>query len=94
MIFYNSRNIKILINRAYHTKQLHNIKLELKIKVLHGVVANMWDCEIVIRKFELQLRYYVHFRTNTLGESYEPLLPLTPTTNNTINSITIVLLQR
>ena len=24
------------------------------------------DCEIVVSKFELQSRYYVHFRTNTL----------------------------
>ena len=24
------------------------------------------DCEIVVSDFELQLRYYVHFRANTL----------------------------
>ena len=26
------------------------------------------DCEIVVSEFELQLRYYVHFRTNTSEE--------------------------
>ena len=28
-----------------------------------GVLANVLDCEIVVSDFELQLRYYVHFRT-------------------------------
>ena len=31
-----------------------------------GVVVNVLHCDIVVSKFELQLRYYVHFRTNTL----------------------------
>ena len=26
------------------------------------------DCGIVVNEFELQLHYYVHFRTNTLGK--------------------------
>ena len=26
------------------------------------------DCETVVSKFELQSRYYVHFRTNTHGK--------------------------
>ena len=26
------------------------------------------DCEIVVSEFEIQSRYYVHFRTNTLGK--------------------------
>ena len=30
------------------------------------------DCGIVVSKFELQLRYYVHFRTNTLGKGINP----------------------
>ena len=37
-----------------------------------GVAANELDCGIVVRVFELQSRYYVHFRTNTLGKRYEP----------------------
>ena len=30
-----------------------------------GVVANLMDYDIVVCKFELQSRYYVHFQTNT-----------------------------
>ena len=33
----------------------------------HGEVANVLDCDIVVSEFELQLRYYIHFRTNTHG---------------------------
>ena len=32
------------------------------------------DCGIVVSEFELQSRYYVHFRTNALGESMNPLI--------------------
>ena len=31
------------------------------------------DCGIVVREFELQSRYYVHFRTNSLGKSVNPI---------------------
>ena len=37
-------------------------------------VANALDCDIVVSEFELQSRYYVHFRTNTLGKGMNPLL--------------------
>ena len=40
-----------------------------------GVVANMLDCDIVVSEFELQSRYYVHLRTNTLGKGINLLLP-------------------
>ena len=29
----------------------------------HGVVVNVLDCDIIVTKFELQPRYYIHFRT-------------------------------
>ena len=32
------------------------------------------DCGIVVREFVLQLRYYVHFRANTLGKGMNPLI--------------------
>ena len=32
------------------------------------------DCGIVVREFVLQSRYYVHFRTNTLGKSMNALI--------------------
>ena len=31
-------------------------------------------CETVARKFELQSRYYVHFRTNTPDKGMNPLI--------------------
>ena len=34
------------------------------------------DCEIVVSEFEVQLRYYVHFRTNTPGKGLNPLIVL------------------
>ena len=36
-----------------------------------GVVANVLDCDIIVSKFEQKSYYFVHFRTNTLGEGVE-----------------------
>ena len=33
----------------------------------HGVMVKAMDSGIVVSEFELQLRYYVYFWTNTLG---------------------------
>ena len=35
--------------------------------------VSMLACDIVVRKFELQSRYYSHFRTNTSEPPYHPL---------------------
>ena len=41
-----------------------------------GVMVKAMDCEIIAREFELQSRYYVHFRANTLGRVMNPhILP-------------------
>ena len=42
----------------------------------HGVMVEAMDCGIVVSEFELQSRYYVHFRTNTLGKGMNPLILL------------------
>ena len=39
-----------------------------------GVMVKAMDCGIVVSEFELQSRYYVHFRTNTLGKGMNPLI--------------------
>ena len=39
-----------------------------------GVMVKAMDCRIVVSKFGLQLRYYVHFRTNTLGKDVNTLI--------------------
>ena len=38
-----------------------------------GVVANVWD---YYGRFELQSRYYVQFRTNTLEKGMDPVIPI------------------
>ena len=39
----------------------------------HGLIANELDCKISVSRFDLQSRYYVHFRTNILGKDTNPL---------------------
>ena len=60
---------------------------------LGGVLTVKWfkamDYGIVVSKFEFQSRYYVHFRTNTLGKGMNPLYP----PSYGLNSTTIVLLE-
>ena len=64
----------------------------LQFKILsgcpRGVMVKAMVCKIVPREFELQSRYYVHFRTNTLGKGINPrYLPIYG-----LNSTTTVLL--
>ena len=40
----------------------------------YGVDANVQDCDILTSEFELQSRYYVHFRTNIHGKGVKPLI--------------------
>ena len=40
-----------------------------------GTEANIIDYDIVVRKYEFQFHYYVHFRINALGKRYEPPYP-------------------
>ena len=42
---------------------------------LHGIVANMLDCNNVVNKFKLQLCYYAYFWTNALGKGISILIP-------------------
>ena len=39
-----------------------------------GVMVKVTDCRIVVSEFELQSRYYVHFRANNLGKGMNPLI--------------------
>ena len=52
-------------------------------------MANILDCDILASEFELKLRYYVQFWTNTLGKGMNPfILP-----SYGLNSATTVLLK-
>ena len=39
-----------------------------------GVMVKTMDGGIVVSELVLQLRYYVHFQTNTLGNGMNPLI--------------------
>ena len=54
-----------------------------------GVVANMLNCDIVVYKFELHTRYYVHFRAIALGKYLNTLFPPW----HWLNSTTMVVLR-
>ena len=45
---------------------------------LGGVLAVWWlkclDCGFVVSEFELQSRYYVHFRTDAFEKTMNPLI--------------------
>ena len=40
-----------------------------------GVEVNTLECNIIVREFELQSRYYAHFQTSFLGKVWTPLIP-------------------
>ena len=39
-----------------------------------GIIVKELDCGFIVREFELQSHYYVHFPTNTLGKGMKPLI--------------------
>ena len=43
-----------------------------KLMFVISIMVEVLDCRIVVSEFELQLRYYIHFRTNTLGKGMNP----------------------
>ena len=38
------------------------------------MVANVMTCDLVVSKFELQLRSYFNIKSNTFGETMSPLI--------------------
>ena len=40
----------------------------------HGVMVKALDYWVVVREFELQSWYHVHFRTNTQGKDIKPFI--------------------
>ena len=59
--------MKLYIHRYPQTKQSAGCP--------RGVMVKAMDCGIVVSEFELQSRYYVHFRANILGKGRNPLIP-------------------
>ena len=48
--------------------------LEKERRCSRGVMVKAMDCGIVLSKFVLQSRYYIHFRASTLGKGMNPLI--------------------
>ncbi len=69
----NDFTIKIYQKSFYDKDVLAFISLNKSRGAPRGVMVKAMDCGIVVCEFELQSRYYVHFRTNTLGKSMNPL---------------------
>ena len=57
---------------------------------LRGIVANVFDCSIIVSKFELQWHKYIRFRTHTLRKSINRFISTTYLLNNPF----IIYLQR
>ena len=57
---------------------------------LSDVVAKVLDCKIVVCEFELQSRYYVHFRTKTFEKTMSTFIPSCYGLNSTFT----ILLQK
>ena len=39
---------------------------DVGVGIICGIMVKVLDCGILVSEFELQLRYYVHFHTNSL----------------------------
>ena len=57
------------------TKEIIMSHLNYNRRSPSGVVDNVLDCNIVVDKFVLQSRYYVHFRVNNLRKGMNFLIP-------------------
>ena len=38
------------------------------------VISKVQNCDLEVSRFELQTRYYIHFRTNTLDKVMNPII--------------------
>ena len=77
------------IDNRYDEKALMGyLYNETWIRCPGGVMAKAMDCGIVVSEFELQSRYYIHFRINDLEKGMKPYPP-----SYGLNSIATVLLE-
>ena len=72
---YEEKKEEVLIASLHKDTQYNNSRNTLKMRGGGpcGVMVKAMDCGIVVSEFVLQSRYYVHFRTNTLGKGMNPL---------------------
>ena len=82
VLLFNSNNLM-----CTQFNSLMYFSSTLIVGVLVVLTVKPLDCGFVVIEFELQSRYYVHFRTNTSRERYEPPYP------PILRSTTIVFLE-
>ena len=58
---------------SFYVDDLLNIKNIVGVSH-HGIVANMFDCNLIGSEFKLQSYYWIHFWTNTLEKDMNPLI--------------------
>ena len=46
----------------------------LNLSLKRSVMVKALDCGIVVREFEIKSHSYIHFRINTVGKGYNPLI--------------------
>ena len=51
-----------------------NIENFIEIRCPCDVMVKALDCGILVRKFEIQSRFYVHFQINTLEKGMNPFI--------------------
>ena len=44
-------------------------------RLIRDGVVNVLNCDILVKEFELQSRYYVYFQTDTRANGINPLIP-------------------
>ena len=75
---YRAKNVFLRNSKCALVYYFHPVRVYIYIYItgwcLCGVMVKAMDCGIVVSKFELQSRYYIHFRANTLGKSMNPLI--------------------
>ena len=84
--FFQAVTLSVLLNRCTTSTQKKRMKNQLQritqeCYVLFGTnpgsrreVVRVLGCDVEVSEFEFQSRYYVHFRTNTLGKGMNALI--------------------
>ena len=64
----------IIIIICLYTVKYSYLMLIFSRGIPYGIMDKVLDCGFEVSKFELQLCYYIHFLTNTIGKNMNPLI--------------------
>ena len=75
---HKNKDISTHIHINPYTQALVHAQIRTYTRYMKGcprdLLVKTLDHGIIVSEFELQTRYYVHFRTNTLGKGMNPLI--------------------